>query len=90
MIMFMNIVPITVFGPEYILSYWLKNVMLFRVLDLITIKMFVTLCNFIPLSAEVNGAIRNNLPFVCNEFLSTPVKKLQHFGLSKNTFDSWH
>ena len=90
MIMFMNIVSITVFGPEYILSYWLKNVMLFRVLDLITIKMFVTLCNFIPLSAEVNGAIRNNLPFVCNEFLSTPVKKLQHFGLSKNTFDSWH
>ena len=72
--MFMNIVPIT--GPEYILSYLLKNIMLFRVLDLITIKMFVTLYNFIPLSAEVNGAIRNNLPLVCNEYLSTPVKKL--------------
>ena len=76
MIMFMNIVPITVFGPEYILSYLLKNIMHFRVLDLITIKMFVTLYNFIPLSAEVNGAIRNNLPLVCNEYLSTPVKKL--------------
>ena len=50
MIMIMNIVPITVFGSEYTLRYLLKNIMFFRVLDLIIINIFVTLYNFISLS----------------------------------------